>query len=370
MKIKITFLFGFFLMSNVLLAQFTAEDIRYWIGEGDKECYFVLDFRDGTTDPSFAFGFRFDEGEDVAFVDILEKLSLEEPVFSYEMTGMFLDDVIYNSHSGLSGEPDWWSTWSGEAVDEMSMNGGMSESLTENRWYGLSYGFMPAPQMPTVTYPAYSSQWFLADEFEYALGEGDDYAVVVIDFVEENGEDPVSFAWKVQFDEVITFKDALLLIDSLDSEFEVEFDGENLVALRYKNLEGTEWLVYEGTNMSDWRLAETDVLMDGSWLGLAKGEQYTRRPFTPVPAEENPVMNIENFDAGNFVVFPNPVSDVLYIKGNKSVEIKIYDVSGREVRSIQNVVSGEVDFSEFQNGIYLIKLSDEKHSKTLKVLKK
>lgn len=82
-----------------------------------------------------------------------------EPNFSTDFSGGFLNDIIYNHHSGLSGEPDWCSTWSGTDVENMEMNSGVSEELKNGRWYGISYGFSPT-KMPTVTYSAYSSLWF------------------------------------------------------------------------------------------------------------------------------------------------------------------------------------------------------------------
>src|SRR5690606_35097764 len=105
------------------------------------------------------------------------------------------------------------------------MNGGVSEPLVHERWYGTSYGFSPAPAMPTITYPAYSSLWFSADELDYAIGTGEDHTVIVIDFVEEQGSDPVTFAWKVQFDGSITSEEALLLIAENDVDFDVSFDN-------------------------------------------------------------------------------------------------------------------------------------------------
>lgn len=369
MKIKITFLLGFLLLSQAILAQFARDDVKFWLGEGYKESFFAVDFRDGTTDPSFVFGFRFNEDDNLAFFNILEELALIEPVFSHEMSGMFLDDVIYNSHKGLAADPDWWSTWSGSSSDTMTMNGGMSESLVPDRWYGLSYGFAPAPQMPTTTYPAYHSQWFTGEEFEYSLGEGEDYAVIVVDFVEENGNEPVSFAWKIQFEESITAKDALLLIADLDSQFEVEFDEEELLSIQYKELQGNDWLAYQGTNLSDWKLAETDVLENESWFGWAQGETYTRRPFTPVPAEESPVIGIEDFAKNNFRVYPNPVDNILNIRTEGSGYIQIFDVSGREIFTANIDLNKKIDFSGFQNGVYFLQFTSDGKMSSQKVVK-
>ncbi|MDP2176390.1 MAG: T9SS type A sorting domain-containing protein [Bacteroidota bacterium] len=63
-----------------------------------------------------------------------------------------------------------------------------------------------------------------------------------------------------------------------------------------------------------------------------------------------------------FQVFPNPASDFINIKSNKSIkEIRIYDNLGKLVHcSIVNNTSEEIqiDFSQNQKGIYFIHLID------------
>lgn len=368
MKRNITILSFFLLFFSVLSAQFTSDDIRFWIGEGDSECYLVIDFRDDTTDPSFAWGFRFHEGEDFTVADILEVLAVEEPVFSYRLTGGFLNDILYNSHAGLDGEPDWWSTWSGGSSTSMTMNSGISERVQHGRWYGFSYGFMQGTQHPTITYPAYHSQWFTVEEFDYSLGEGENYAVIVVDFVTENGTDPASVAWKIKFDEEISFQEALLLIADNDSEFSIDFDGEEISFLRYQNQEGTSWFLYEGTNMSDWKPAESNFLQNESWLGLAKGEAYTRRPFIPVAAEENP-LTTEDFFSSDLRVFPNPVSEYLVVQTEKKSGVELYDISGRRLLKRDLNSDGLLDFSEFRSGVYFLKIRTGEKSVTKRIIK-
>ena len=96
--------------------------------------------------------------------------------------------------------------------------------------------------MPTIAFPAYSSLWFSADELEYEIVEGNEYAVIVVHFVEENNEDPQTFAWKVKFDGSITSQEALQLISDTDSEFEVVFNNDQIASITYFSLEGEAWL--------------------------------------------------------------------------------------------------------------------------------
>lgn len=372
MKTKITlFTILLFLLTHFGFAQFTSDDIQFWIGEGDSEAYLVVDFRDGTTDPSFAWGVRFNAEDELTFADLFEAVAAAEPNFSFDNPGGFLNDVAYNSHSGFAGDPDYWSTWSGENSDTMTMNSGVSEDLENSRWFGISYGFSP-PEMPTITYPAYSSQWFSVDELEYSIGEGSDYAVIVIDFVEENNEDPVTFAWKVQFDGSISSLDALQLISENDSEFELILEGDQITGLNYLAMEGEEWLSYSGTNMSDWVLTASDTdLQNGNWFGLAKGESYSRRPFIPVPAEENPVMGTEDFGSFAISLYPNPMNEILNINSAQTVEnIALYNILGQQVQEYQiNAATSTIDVSSLEMGTYFLKVSIGGQISTYKILK-
>lgn len=372
MKTKITlFTILLFLFTHIGFAQFSSNDIQFWIGEGDSEAYLVVDFRDGTTDPSFAWGVKFNAEDELTFADLFDVVAAAEPNFTFDNPGGFLNDVVYNSHGGFAGDPDYWSTWSGDTSVSMTMNSGISEDLENSRWYGISYGFSP-PEMPTITYPAYSSQWFSVDELEYSIGEGEDYAVIVIDFVEANNDDPVSFAWKVQFDGNISSLDALQLINENDLEFELTLEDGQIANLTYMALEGGEWLSYSGTNLSDWVLAEPDTnLQDGDWFGLAKGASYSRRPFIPVPAEENPVMGTGEFSKNTISLYPNPANDIVNIKSVENVEsVILYNMFGQRVQEyFINASTSTIDVSALDMGTYFLKISTNGQFTTYKVLK-
>src|SRR5699024_11629315 len=116
------------------------DDIVFWIGEGSQEAYFLIDFRDGSEDVSFGWGIKFEENETIDMLDALHKIERAEQDFIIRETNGFLNDVIYNHHEGLDGNPDWWSTWSGNSVDAMGSQGGLNEVLQDGKWYGLSYG--------------------------------------------------------------------------------------------------------------------------------------------------------------------------------------------------------------------------------------
>ncbi len=360
-----------FLVAQLSFAQFNAEDIQFWVGEGDSECYLAVDFRDGSTDPSFAWGIKYNAEDELTFADLFVAIAAVEPNFTYDNPGGFLNDVIYNSHIRTAGDPDYWSTWSGDSSETMNMNGGVSEDLEHERWFGISYGFSP-PEMPTITYPAYSSLWFSADELEYELGEGNDYAVIVVDFVDEIDGEPVSFAWKVKFDGSISSQDALQLISDNDSEFEVVFDENQIASINYKTLEGEEWLSYTGTDMSNWLLAEDDIILENEdWYGISKGSTYTRRPFIPVSAEENPILEMNDLVKNSLTFYPNPVKDYLNIKSDENIEnISLYNMLGQLVLEHKvNEAFSTMDVSALNSGAYLMQLFVNGRISTYRVFK-
>lgn len=83
------------------------------------------------------------------------------------------------------------------------------------------------------------------------------------------------------------------------------------------------------------------------------------------------LLGVDDFSADVFSVYPNPVLDVLNIKSAATVnEVVVYNVLGKTVlQSNPNRISPSIDFSELNSGAYLVKISINNSSKTIKVLK-
>lgn len=361
-----------------LSAQFTQTDIKFWVGEGPDTAVLVVDFRDGTTDSSFAWGYRYDATEGLTFLDMLNAVAAAEPEFTISATEMgFLSDVIYNDHVRLAGEPDWWSTWSGAHLEEINPNGGISEVLANGGWYGLSYGFMGEgdPHAPTVTYPAYSSSWFNQNELEYWTGEGENESVIVIDFNTES-ETPVTYAWGIKYNGTITAEAAFNLIDDADANLDIIIADGEIKSITYNDLSGAAggtnaWHGFTGTNMSNWvsnnSLAAT--LENGKWVGTTYGDASARRPFIPTVAEEAPVAGIEDVTVAKFVAYPNPVTSVLNIASVSAIQkVEVVTITGQNIKTFENVNS-QIDLSDINAGIYFVKVYTENGSSTQKIIK-
>ncbi len=77
-------------------------------------------------------------------------------------------------------------------------------------------------------------------------------------------------------------------------------------------------------------------------------------------------LGVNEFDSNNFVIYPNPVSNSLFLKGNKDIEsIEIFDTNGKKLITKRN--ENTVDVSQLSAGIYFVKVNNRE---TLKFIKK
>lgn len=78
---------------------------------------------------------------------------------------------------------------------------------------------------------------------------------------------------------------------------------------------------------------------------------------------------IEQKSGYNYSIYPNPVSNLLYSRINQEdvKEIEVYDFSGRLVVKTNQF---PVAFSQFNNGVYLVKVSTAEQETNFKVVKR
>ena len=83
------------------------------------------------------------------------------------------------------------------------------------------------------------------------------------------------------------------------------------------------------------------------------------------------VLGSDDFTAANFSVYPNPVKNVLNISSTNVVEsVVVYDVLGKVVLNVNpGVASPSIDTSALSSGAYLVNVTIDGSSKTIKVIK-
>ncbi len=113
----------------------------------------------------------------------------------------------------------------------------------------------------------------------------------------------------------------------------------------------------------------------GSWLHSPFPGSLLMRPVFGTSADfAVSSEEIKNGTNTNFVIYPNPTTEKLFIKTNnesvsQNVNFVIYDLSGRTVLTNQLNISENIDVSELNEGIYFIQISNNKNTSTHKFVK-
>jgi len=160
--------------------------------------------------------------------------------------------------------------------------------------------------------------------------------------------------------------------------------------------EGDETQTIEGGVAEDVTLADIEVTGTGTitWYAteenaengvdplpadtqLTDGETYyaTNTAATcesePLAVTVSVVLGTGSFAEGAFRYYPNPVKDVLTLSYDRNIaRIEVYNIVGQVVKS-QNIGSNEAqaDLSQLVAGTYLVKVTGDDASKTIKVVK-
>lgn len=369
-----TFLLIFFGL-NMAHAQLSAEDIVFWVGEGEQEAYMLVDFRDGTEDASFGWGVRFNE-EELTMTEALNLIDQADVGFTLSTiyNGMYLEGISYNNHEGFDLEPESWSIWSGNSEDTLGMGSGIGQTLSDGKWYGVSYGFNP-PLAPTFKYAAYNPEWFTLDEVEYWVGEGENKAAVTIDFVADENEEVVTYVWGVKFEDALTASEALELLATADNDLEVVFDESGMLeSITYKNMlreidDENIWKAFIGNSMSDYQPTTfEEEITNNKLFGISFGDVNVRRPFVPT-AVEDPFLNVADIVTPSTIkLWPNPASHTLHIESEIAIEtVRIFNMLGVEVLQ---TTSNTINVSTLSSGAYLVEITDAINSKIQRFIKR
>ncbi len=83
------------------------------------------------------------------------------------------------------------------------------------------------------------------------------------------------------------------------------------------------------------------------------------------------INSIRNIETQDISISPNPATNYFYINtASKITNIEIYDISGKKVKSLTLNESNKIDISELKNGLYFVRITDNKNvSFTKKIIK-
>jgi hypothetical protein len=91
----------------------------------------------------------------------------------------------------------------------------------------------------------------------------------------------------------------------------------------------------------------------------------------PLAVTANVTLSVGGFDNANFKYYPNPVTDVLTVSySNVISDVVVYNLLGQQMlTSKPNATQTQVDLSSLTAGTYMVKVTSDEVSKTIKVVK-
>ena len=103
---------------------------------------------------------------------------------------------------------------------------------------------------------------------------------------------------------------------------------------------------------------EVEVYSDFAYKGNRDSELYIISSLGEqiVPIIDNYTVGLEENNALNVELYPNPVNNVLTVKGDNIVKVAIFNALGQEVVAVEN--RNEIDVTSLNNGLYFVRVTD------------
>ncbi|MBN3036147.1 MAG: T9SS type A sorting domain-containing protein [Bacteroidales bacterium] len=134
------------LLSNVVLVlwasaqiSFDQVDVEAWLGSGEHEVMFVVDFDSDPigADSAFAWGIHFDS-DSISGVGIMDLIAQSDSNFSYS-GGTFLDNISYTVNNQTFTNPNagWFSILESGNGETWVWNSGTGDHVGTGQWFGI-----------------------------------------------------------------------------------------------------------------------------------------------------------------------------------------------------------------------------------------
>ena len=384
-KFTLMFLLGIFgLFSTNLFAQADAtidpSQIKFWIGEGESEAVFIVNWAE--PDTALAWGYRF-VGENVIMKTMMDDIAAADYRFSYE-GGSFINDLHFNDGVlDLSLVEQGWLTYliNGESTWDL-----YNEALVGNGEYvkigDTHCGTMIDPENwiyvyekeVAPVYPLGEEAMIDPSEIVYWIGEGENEAVFCVNWNEPN----VALAWGYRFSgESVTVENVMDAIAEADGRFSYEGAGGMVNEITFDEydthyaLAGMWWL-YNINGYMAWYGYNEQTVVNGDFIKFGDEScateiaQWTYVWTTPV--QPVTIWNaVEEVEASALSVYPNPASEVLYVNAENVISVEIYDILGHNVLTS---TESYIELRGLEAGIYFVKVRSDNAMKTTKLVVK
>ena len=210
-------------------ATIATEDITFWVGEGNFDITFVINW----PDTALAWGYHF-SARSTNLQQVMNDIAAADPRLRFVEGGYGIEDILFieNGDTLRKAANSWW---------EHTLNGNMSAGLAQqlnagdfSRWADPTAGVVVDSTYDTawggywthttvypqtihpVTTPVPQDATIDASEILFWVGEGSNQALFVVNWPD------TALAWGFRFDSTATVMDAMNAIADTDSRFSYE----------------------------------------------------------------------------------------------------------------------------------------------------
>ena len=388
------FLMGIFgLFTTNLFAQEDATidpaDIRFWIGEGENEVVFIVNWAE--PDTALAWGYRFSEPS-VTVEQMMDDIAAADYRFSYDGANNWLNDLYFNDgvlDLSLSGM--WWMYI---VSGEMAGLGYSQQTIVDGdyvKWGDESCGNMIDPdnyiyvweKEVAAVYPLADEAKIDPSEILYWIGEGENEVVFAVNWNEPNK----CLAWGYRFsEEEITVEQIMIDIQSADPRFTFDADWGYVSDIMFNDGElnlalAGMYFMYNVNGVAAWYGYDEQIIVNGDFIKWGDESCGTEiAPWTYVWTQEvEPVSVYDDVNENSNVslsVYPNPaVSETFVTIDNAGLNtISVYDMQGRLVSTVSvDVMEGEqvrLGTETLNSGVYFVTVSNDSAVRTAKLVVK
>ena len=375
---------------NVVAVDATIDpaNIRYWIGEGENEVVFIVNWNE--PDTALAWGYRY-SGAPVTVETMMDDIAAADSRFDYDGSNGWLNDITFNdgvldlSLAGL-----WWLYLVNGSAAPVGYNQQYVNNGDYVKWGDEScgvdlgnYNYVWEKEVAAV-YPLAEEAMIDASEILYWIGEGQNQAIFCVNWADPN----IALAWGYRFDgESVTVKDIMDAIKEADGRFDYEVGGWGVTDITYTdenlNLGITEYsyFMYNVNGLYAWYGYDEQTIVNGDFVkfgDVACGTEIAE--WTYVWTQEvEPVsvyVGLNENTTSTLAIYPNPaVGETFVTLENAGLnEVSVYDMQGRIVSSESFVANAgqQVRLStEMLNaGVYFVRVSNENAIQTAKLVVK
>ena len=368
-KFTLFLLLGIIGLTTNLFAQQDASidpaDIRYWIGEGENEVVFIVNWNE--PDTALAWGYRFNT-ETVTVKDMM--LDIQATDYRFGFVGeSFVSDVTFNDgilDLKLAGM--WWmynvnGVTAGEYFDTQTVGNGDWVKFGDE-----SCGIIIDPQMYTYVwtkevapvYPLAEEATIDPADVDYWIGEGEKEVVFCVNW----NEPDIALAWGFRFEGDYTVETMMNSIENADGRFTYEKGDWGVTDIIFDDgevhysLVGPYWMYNINGSMAMLGFDQQPI-NDGDFIKwgdiscateIASWTYVWTTPVQPVTIYND----VEEVEALNMTVYPNPATDYIMVGAQSFESVQIYDMTGRLVLTS---TESKIDVRSFGTGVYFVRVN-------------